>query len=129
MASYWLVNTVILASGKRFPGTGLELDAAEKAAYESAGAFLWPQGDATVDAAAARAQDARLQKGANEHETESIMLGAIHKVSSTVSQIFDNTSRPDPATQLTGQQIFNTDDNAPNYSDGADWRDSDGTLT
>ncbi len=28
-----------------------------------------------------------------------------------------------------GTAIFNTSDNAPNYSDGTAWRDSDGTLT
>lgn len=37
--------------------------------------------------------------------------------------------RPDPDSVPVGTIIYNTDDNAPNYSDGTNWRDATGTLT
>lgn len=42
---------------------------------------------------------------------------------------YSNTTRPSAASVPVGSEIFNTDDNAPNYSDGADWRDADGNIT
>lgn len=54
------------------------------------------------------------------------ILAAINRASLGV---FDNTTRPDPTTVAVGTQIYNTDDNAPNYSDGTNWRDSDGAIT
>ena len=40
-----------------------------------------------------------------------------------------NTGRPDAADQNPGDWIFNTDDNAPNWSHGTNWRDATGTIT
>ncbi len=42
---------------------------------------------------------------------------------------FSNGTRPDPATQPIGFPIYNTDDSAPNYSDGVIWRDAAGDPT
>lgn len=42
---------------------------------------------------------------------------------------YDNTSRPDADTVVRGTSIFNTDDNAPQWSDGTNWRDATGNLT
>lgn len=42
---------------------------------------------------------------------------------------FSCATRPDPESVGPGFQIWNTDDRAPNYSDGVDWRDATGLLT
>ena len=44
-------------------------------------------------------------------------------------EVFSNVTRPSPASRPAGTAIFNTDDNAPNYSDGLFWRDSTGVIT
>lgn len=52
-------------------------------------------------------------------------------------KIYDNASRPAPndpmfaATLADGRVavIWNSSDNQPNYSDGANWYDADGNLT
>lgn len=43
--------------------------------------------------------------------------------------VFTNADRPDAATLPPGTQIWNSDDKAPQWSDGTAWRDSSGTLT
>lgn len=40
-----------------------------------------------------------------------------------------NANRPDPSSVPVGFHIYNTEDNAPNYSDGTNWRDAAGTIT
>ncbi len=42
--------------------------------------------------------------------------------------VFSNATRPAQPVSV-GTAIFNTDDNAPNYSDGTNWRDASGALT
>ena len=39
-----------------------------------------------------------------------------------------NATRPDASDYQPGFAIWNTDDAAPNYSDGTSWRDSAGNL-
>ena len=43
--------------------------------------------------------------------------------------LFTNASRPAADTCNVGDCIYNTDNNAPNYSDGTHWRDAIGTIT
>ncbi len=43
--------------------------------------------------------------------------------------VFTNATRPDPSTLPAGTVIFNSDDAAPNWSDGTAWRDSAGSPT
>ena len=43
--------------------------------------------------------------------------------------VFTNAERPDASTVAPGTQIWNSDDKAPNYSDGTDWYDAVGNLT
>lgn len=43
--------------------------------------------------------------------------------------IFNNMTRPNPALVPPGTAIFNSDDNAPNYSDGTTWLDAMGSIT
>lgn len=42
---------------------------------------------------------------------------------------YSNTTRPAATSVAAGTMIFNTDDNAPNFSDGTNWRDADGVIT
>lgn len=42
---------------------------------------------------------------------------------------FTNLTRPNAADYPPGAWIWNLDDNAPNWSDGTNWRDSDGNIT
>jgi len=42
---------------------------------------------------------------------------------------YSNTTRPDADTVPTFTAIWNTDDEAMNWSDGTDWRMADGSIT
>lgn len=42
---------------------------------------------------------------------------------------FSNAARLSATLYKIGTAIWNTDDNAPNYSDGTNWRDAAGTIT
>lgn len=42
---------------------------------------------------------------------------------------YSNATRPAATNFTRGTTIFNTDDNAPNVSDGTNWRDEMGNLT
>jgi len=42
---------------------------------------------------------------------------------------YSNSTRPDAGSISVGGAIWNTDDNAPNWSDGSDWRDGSGSVT
>ena len=43
--------------------------------------------------------------------------------------VYTDSTRPSAALFLAGTRIWNTDDNAYNYSDGTNWRDAQGGLT
>ena len=53
----------------------------------------------------------------------------IDKNGNVSAPVYNNTTRPSAATMKAGSQIWNSDDNAPNYSDGSAWRDAVGNLT
>lgn len=42
---------------------------------------------------------------------------------------YDNDTRPDADTVPEHTSIWNTDDNAHNWSDGTNWRDANGDIT
>jgi len=42
---------------------------------------------------------------------------------------YSNTTRGAANLFTAGAMIFNTDDNAPNWSDGTSWRDAMGNIT
>lgn len=42
---------------------------------------------------------------------------------------YDNTTRPLVAQVSVGTMIFNTDDGAPNWSNGTNWVDASGNIT
>jgi hypothetical protein len=56
------------------------------------------------------------------HDTAGTALDRTHLT-------YSNTTRPEANTLPAGTAIFNTDDNAPNWTDGAAWRDANGELT
>lgn len=43
--------------------------------------------------------------------------------------VFSDATRPAAGAFAIGTYIWNTGDNAPNFSDGANWRDAAGTIT
>ena len=43
--------------------------------------------------------------------------------------VYNNTTRPDASELTVCLPIFNTDDCAPNWSNGTDWVDADGHIT
>ncbi len=54
--------------------------------------------------------------------------GTTPGIASRVSA-YSNAARPDPSSVASGTVIFNSDDNAPNWSDGVTWRNSAGVST
>lgn len=42
---------------------------------------------------------------------------------------YTNANRPAASSVAVGGAIWNTDDNAPNFSDGTNWRDAAGLVT
>lgn len=84
MSRFWLLNNLRVAGTNYSAGTQLDSLTSPVTTLQAAGAALFPVGDsATVDAAGARAQQAKL-RGANEGELALIMSSA---VDSTVSPI------------------------------------------
>lgn len=55
--------------------------------------------------------------------------GYITKRSTSDVQIYTNITRPDASLYTVGFAIWNSDDNAYNYSDGVVWRDAAGVST
>lgn len=49
--------------------------------------------------------------------------------SQTKTGIYANATRPAASSLKLGTQIWNSDDNAPNFSDGTNWRDATGVIT
>jgi hypothetical protein len=43
--------------------------------------------------------------------------------------VYNNATRGEASAMFAGTVIWNTDDNAPNWSDGEYWRDSRGNIT
>lgn len=44
-------------------------------------------------------------------------------------QVYSNATRPDASNVPAGHMIWNSDDLAPNFSDGTEWRDAFGAST
>ncbi len=55
--------------------------------------------------------------------------GVITVVRYEQPDVFTNVTRPVATAFPVGASIWNSDDNARNYSDGTNWRDSVGNLT
>ena len=43
--------------------------------------------------------------------------------------VYTNATRPAASSVDEGGMIYNSDDNAPNFSDGTNWRDAAGNIT
>lgn len=78
MATFYLINTVVTPDGtKHLPGSLLDDAVVNTAALIAAGAELVTSANATVAAAALKAQNAHTNRGANEAEMETIMRSAL----------------------------------------------------
>lgn len=77
MATYYLINTIILAGVKSLPGSLIDDTVDDVPGLRTAGALLWPSSNPVIAAAAVKAQNAHLNRGANEVEMESIMQAAV----------------------------------------------------
>lgn len=77
MSTFYLINTVIIGSVKRMPGTLIDDAVIDPAPLIAAGAELCPAAAPGMAAASARAIAAHTLKGANEDACESIMRAAL----------------------------------------------------
>lgn len=97
MAKFWLINSVTVAGITMHPGDEVDDAIEDTAPLLAAGALLWPQGNATVDAAAAVARNAHINRGANEQELSLIMTSAVDSV-----QLAEDTALPETRTLTAG---------------------------
>lgn len=65
--------------------------------------------------------------GAGKPTLKSILTDAVAALPG--GSVYSNATRPAANTFTAGMMIWNTDDNAPNFSDGTDWRDAAGNIT
>lgn len=78
MAQYYLINVAMVGAVKYLPGAFIDSDIVDATAITNAGGELWPASDATVAAAALKAQAAHRYKGANELDLIEIMQVAVN---------------------------------------------------
>jgi hypothetical protein len=83
MATFFLVNTVVVAGTKIFAGDTINDAVDDAPAIVAAGGLLWPSSDTVVAAAAARAVSARINRGANEETVDAIMQAAVDALQKT----------------------------------------------
>lgn len=63
-------------------------------------------------------------------KTRVVHIGGVPPAPPTpVEYRYSNVTRPSALGLEVGTMIYNTDDHAPNFSDGTNWRDAMGTLT
>ncbi len=86
MARYWLINVTTLGTHRLMPGVEVNEDVDDVGAIRGAGGVLVPQGDPIVDAAASRAHEARMSRGADEQEISRIMQSALEQSRLTQQQ-------------------------------------------
>lgn len=77
MAKFWMINTVSVGGAVFGPGDEVDDAVDPYAAIVAAGGFVYAQGDANVDAAAAKALNAKVNRGANEIERGAIMIAGV----------------------------------------------------
>lgn len=67
--------------------------------------------------------------GINDAEAVQALSDLVDLLEEEETNSFTNLNRPNANTFRPGGKIWNSDDNAPNYSDGTAWRDAVGTPT
>ena len=67
--------------------------------------------------------DSKVSLGFTSEATDSVGTGF-----ESVPVSFSNANRPSPTTIPAFTSIWNTDENALNWSDGTNWRDSTGAI-
>lgn len=133
MATFNLINTVIVGTVKFLPGSLINDAVQDKPAIVAAGGVMFATGNAIIDTAAAKARSMHINRGSNEVELGSIMTSAVQLAQATTVMaslpVYSNATRPAANSVTPGFMIFNSSDAAPNISDGTDWRDMNGVIT
>lgn len=102
MAKFWMINSVSVAGTLFQAGSDVDDALDPYASIVAAGGFLYPQGDPTVDAAAAVALNAHKNRGANETELAQIMSTAVDQVQKAAAATTDAALAADAATLQAG---------------------------
>lgn len=96
MATFYLIKTVSVGATKVFAGDLIN-DAVDDAnAIRSAGGLLWSSSDPTIAAAALKATNARLNKGADEAAIDAIMQQAVDAIQQQIGPDQEALNRPGP---------------------------------
>lgn len=68
--------------------------------------------------------------GVDSYARDSVLMGYGGKLPVfRPDQVFADSTRPAASGVAAGGYVYNTDDNAPNWSDGTNWRDAAGNVT
>jgi hypothetical protein len=114
MATYYLINTVQVGLNRLFAGTLIDSTVDDTTAIESAGGVLVDSSEATVAAAAAKAQALRLQ-GKPVEAIDSLMLAARNQSLDTVG----NTTAVNAAATGVNQNATGVNQNATGVNQNA----------
>lgn len=106
MAQFYLINSIIFAGLRHMPGELVDSNSANTTAMTAAGALLWPASNTTIAAAAAIAQNALKNRGANETELAAIMNAAVEQVQLTNDA--NNVTSAGTVTLVAGTKTVNT---------------------
>jgi len=102
MAKFWMINMAMVGTTKFLPGDEVDDTNDPYAAIVAAGGFLYPQGDATIDAAAAVALTAKKSRGANEVELGFIMTSAVDAVQKAAEAALSAATQKGTTTLVAG---------------------------
>lgn len=80
MSTFYLINTVTVASTKVFAGDLINDAVDDVVGIRAVGGLLWPSSNSTIATAALKATNARINKGASETEINEIMQSAVDAV-------------------------------------------------
>lgn len=92
MAKFWMINVAMVGTTKFLPGDEIDDANDPYASIVAAGGFLYPQGNTTIDAAAAVALTAKKNRGANEIDLGLIMSSAVDEVQKAADATFATTA-------------------------------------
>lgn len=122
MATFILINNVLTADGvKHLASSTIDDTVTDAAAITAAGGLLWPTGNATIDAAAVKAQAAHINAGANEAQLESTMQTAVQAVQKATDVAATTTTAGlESAADKTKLNLLTLIANGAKHSKGAD---------
>lgn len=103
MAKFFLINSVSVGGLSFIAGSEIDDTVDDKVAIQNAGGVLWPSSNTVIAAAAAKAQQARLNRGANEQVCNDIMQAALDSLQG--GQVGQATLVAGTVTINTGIQV------------------------